>query len=583
MIRAAAKNLGSALLVLCFCVAAEAGVPFSERFQESGAAPAGGAVDVSPTQEFERWRARADAQGFAAVEEALRAEFSGPQNTRRLTVFYMAHDLWPEALSVIRKQTNASAELKFYEGVANAQMGRWADALEALSDERLAGFDAAVAWRGLAKAALGAEKAAADDLFAASAPPEPFERSAADFLLARAEIALSQGERLHARSALESLRGRGLDDGQRARRRLVETKLMLAEGKRDTARSLLEILAETGPSPAANRARLILIKDRLTTGEIDARVALAEAETQALAWRGGAFERELLEFTAALHDANGNIAEAFRIRRRLIESFPRSDAAAEARREMTKMLAGLFDQTGLSPMTAAEVFYENINAAPPGREGDALIRGVADELAALDLLKPAGELLRHQVFNRLQGPQRSETAAELAALYLADARPREALQTLRATRYARLPAALDDRRRLLEARALVGVGEPEAALDLVAGDESVAALRLRGDIHWTAEDWRKAGAAYAASLMASGDDAQPVAGADARTALKAVAAFVLAGDDETLRVFVKRIKDRLADEQLKTLVAMLAGGEAQLDTAAFLAAYEDYFKRANGS
>lgn len=583
MIRTALM-IGSAITTLV-CAAAQAGAPFAEEAGNKNAALAEsmGARNFSSAFDFERWRARAKEEGFSAVEQTLLADIAESEDARSLVKFYMAHGLWPEALSIIQEQENPGAEMKLLEGVANYQMGRWEDAAAAMDDNRLRRVDMAASWRGLANARLGANKAAAEDLFNAPPPPAPFEQDAVDFYLARAAIALGRAEIERARAALEMLQGRLLADSQRAERRLLEAQLMLAQGKRESARGLLESLAASGPLPAANRARLVLIRDRLATGEIDVRTALEKTDALFLTWSGGAFEREALALRIAVYDQNGDVAEAFRDRSSMIVDFPESDAAAQAQREMTDMLSTLFDQADLSPMIAAEIFYENIDAAPPGGEGDALIRNVAARLAALDLLPQAAELLRHQVFNRLRGPSRSHTAAELAAIYLADDRPQEALETMRATRLARLPEPLNHRRRLLEARALIDMGDADAAQKLIARDESAAALRLRGDIYWAAKEWRKAGAAYASSAMSPEEKGRMLDAAESQSALRAAAAFALAGDLETLSAFERKISSRLADKNLKHLLAAFAGEGLGEDPAAFIAAYEGYFEIPGGS
>jgi len=100
----------------------------------------------------------------------------------------------------------------------------------------------------------------------------------------------------------------------------------------------------------------------------------------------------------------------------------------------------------------------------------------------------------------LRGADRAEAAAALARIYIDADRPRAAVQTLRATRFARLPAALNDRRRWLEARALIESKDDETAIVLLERDESAEAASLRGDIYWRAENWSAAGGTPALAL-----------------------------------------------------------------------------------
>ena len=121
-----------------------------------------------------------------------------------------------------------------------------------------------------------------------------------------------------------------------------------------------------------------------------------------LTWRGGVFERCALTFNAEMHEAAGDIGAAYQMRRQLMDSFPDADAGAAAAQQMRGDLATLLESGALSPLDAAQIFYENIDLAPPGRDGDDLIRKIADQLVALDLVAQAAELLHHQTFERLR-------------------------------------------------------------------------------------------------------------------------------------------------------------------------------------
>jgi hypothetical protein len=94
--------------------------------------------------------------------------------------------------------------------------------------------------------------------------------------------------------------------------------------------------------------------------------------------------------------------------------------------------------------------------------------------------------------------------------------------------------ALEARRRLLRARALAGTGQPDAALGLLAGMESTAALELAADIHSEQGDWGKAVAVIERLLPEAGDDGTlDPAGAD--RVMRAAIAMTLSGQTDRLR------------------------------------------------
>ncbi|MEX0644759.1 MAG: hypothetical protein WD076_05580, partial [Parvularculaceae bacterium] len=354
----------------------------------------------------------------------------------------------------------------------------------------------------------------------------------------------------------------------------LRARLAKAAGEASAATTQLNSLVAANIEPAASRAALQLLRDDVEEGRSDAAAALEEARLLSLRWSGGEFEREALS-TIALLARDLRPAESLSALRRLVERHSRSDEAKTASRELTEMLTSLFDRTGLSAAEAAKLFYENIDYAPPGTEGDALIRKAAERLAALDLLADAAELLEHQVFNRLRGQERASVAADLAELYLEDERASDALRVIRSTRITGLSADTVARRRLIEARALDRAGSTMGALALLSGVEGRDALALKADIYWRERDWTKAGGAYSDLFQAA--DA-PVDATMRAAALRAAVAYLKAGDIEAFAAFRDTASERLAGTREGGLLSSLnENGEPSAD---FLDAYRELFEPA---
>jgi hypothetical protein len=98
---------------------------------------------------------------------------------------------------------------------------------------------------------------------------------------------------------------------------------------------------------------------------------------------------------------------------------------------------------------------------------------------------------------RIKGPEKSRVGMRLAMIRLLDKKPELALEALRASSEPGLPEELVAERRLLEARALSGLGRHGEALALIRGDPSPAADLLRADIHWGEREWARAARALA--------------------------------------------------------------------------------------
>lgn len=107
----------------------------------------------------------------------------------------------------------------------------------------------------------------------------------------------------------------------------------------------------------------------------------------------------------------------------------------------------------------------------------------------MDLLDQAVELLKYQAENRLDGVAKAQVSTNLAAVYLMNRQPEEALKALWSSRTTLLPTAMNLERRALEARALMELGRYDHALEVLGKDASPAARDVRADILWKQQQW----------------------------------------------------------------------------------------------
>jgi hypothetical protein len=121
----------------------------------------------------------------------------------------------------------------------------------------------------------------------------------------------------------------------------------------------------------------------------------------------------------------------------------------------------------MQPIQAVGLFYDFQDLTPIGADGDQMVRNLVRRLVDVDLLDEAAKLLKYQVDNRLNGVPKAQVATDLAWIYLMDRKPESALDTINATRTTFLPPALNAERRLATARALMGLGRYDAALEVI--------------------------------------------------------------------------------------------------------------------
>ena len=78
------------------------------------------------------------------------------------------------------------------------------------------------------------------------------------------------------------------------------------------------------------------------------------------------------------------------------------------------------DADQMEPVRALALYYDFRELTPVGKEGDEMIRLLADRLVAVDLLDRAAQLLEHQVKFRLRREKKAQIGVRLAAIHLTD-------------------------------------------------------------------------------------------------------------------------------------------------------------------
>ena len=125
------------------------------------------------------------------------------------------------------------------------------------------------------------------------------------------------------------------------------------------------------------------------------------------------------------------------------------------------------------------------------------------------------------------------------------------------TRVAGLPADVVVERQLLEARALAGLGRTSHALELVSGDDSLQASRLRADIAWDQDKWSLAGRRLEALMgdrWRSPDALQPY---EAHDILRGAIAYALADDERSVERLAGRYASLMAQSQFSQAFSLV--------------------------
>lgn len=505
----------------------------------------GAAAPASPGfADLAAWRGGDDFQ--AGLSLALRNASGGEAGELlNLARFYLGWELAAEALGAARLAAEADAELaaspelRVVNGIAMMMMGRLSRAEVLLSGAALNEDTAVQPWRGLT-AARRSDWAEARRRFDAAEGSsfffDPVWRARVQAAYARA--AAETGDIATALRALDQI-DPALDDPQaRAEAEFATARVAALSGRNDEAISRFGALADGPWVPIQAAALLNQVRLELAEGRVPPTQAAETLASIALRWRGDDTELEAARLLGELYAASGRYGEALEVMSHARLRQPGSPAARRLANDMDALFRRLFlddEAARMSPLEALALYNEYASLTPQGADGDRMVRRVADRLVAVDLLDPAAQLLQHQVDNRSMPAQaRARIASDLAVVYLMGRRHEEALRTLRATRVTGLSAELVAERRLLEARAMAGVGRAEHALELVGDDDSQPARRLRADIAWEQRDWAGAARGLEAVLGARWREDCPLNETDARDVMRAAIAYALAGDSSSL-------------------------------------------------
>ena len=234
-------------------------------------------------------------------------------------------------------------------------------------------------------------------------------------------------------------------------------------------------------------------------------------------------QRKFREGLTALRDAVTNFREVF------------DSDHLKVRMDLVFRQLFLEEQAdNMEPVRALAMYYDFRELTPVGKDGDEMIRKLADRLVGVDLLGRAAQLLEHQVKFRLKRQEKAKVGVKLAAIHLMDKQPKKVLEVLKYSRWRPLSRDTIRERKFLEARANAEIGRYQAALNSLVGEKSLEAKLIRSDIYWRSKDWAKASAAMEKILGKRWKDDTPLMDEERSHVMRLAVAFVLAGNGSAI-------------------------------------------------
>ncbi len=527
-----------------------------------------GSQTVPAFMEFDEWQLGSFSE-FTQLEQGLHSEVArvselGDRNVSqlariKLARFYIAHGMGYEALGILdlvtRQDEEAETDPAFLalRGVANFITRRFGDALNDLNNSSLNEDADAALWRGAIQAELEHFIEARRE-FSQGMPVLPrYPEQWQDYfhlMAAKAALAVNDIERIE--WYLRKLAGENTSSSIQAEAEFIQGEMLEALGRKNEAVVLYAHVMKTAPEPIVAKASFASTSALYQSGKIDVGQAIEDLESLRFQWRGGILELAILQRLGELYVDQGDYRHGLNIMRETVISYPDSPAARKISTSMGDVFKKLFlEETfdDMTPVRALAVYYEFRELTPIGRDGDDMIRKLANRLIGVDLLEQATELLRHQVQNRLRGVARAQVATRLAMVYLMDRKPENALQIIRNTRLAGIPESLVYSRRLLEARSLAELGRYAHALELVEQYHTEETEQIRADIYWTSQDWPKAAVKIEELLGDRWQTEEPLHAEERQNIMRAAVSYSLAEDQVGLTRLRAKFGEKMAESE----------------------------------
>lgn len=428
------------------------------------------------------------------------------ESRKKLAQLYFSYELFREANAIIdtiftqNKTWQKDAELQAMRAIGYIQVGDYENAQDALANPAFDNVDEMSRWRGALAAETKNWPVAWEYFATAGFPPESIPEHSRFYLVQKAiESAIQAGKLQPAREWMEQLAAHFGTVEQRQYLAFLKGLLYKNENKLREAQEIFENLAEISNTWVRPRAKFEMLSLKLENGDGDVDNLIKEMERLRYAWKDGKLEHDILKTLGHLQITHKKYRDGLVTLRRAVMRYPYAEETGQITQTMTDSFTRLFlegEADQLSPLTALSIYDEFRELTPPGREGDEMIRRLADRMVEVDLLDRAADLLSYQLNYRLENEDKPRVGTQLALIYLLDKQPEKALKALNDSDVGEMSLTLRNERRLMQSRAYYEMEKYQRALELIASLTTPESDMLRADIFWRMGNWSAAAWAY---------------------------------------------------------------------------------------
>lgn len=425
-----------------------------------------------------------------------------PKTEMLLTYYYLSKGLGSDALQLLQEQEEKkspvvlSEEFHIAKGIANFLLKRYDAALEEFSYGDLVSSNEANFWRALISTA---QKPKAEDNIILSSYnylikeyPNEIRRRIA---LAGIESAVSAQDDLNLQNYIDIIRSSTNVTNKNALISYYTAKKLDILGYPLNAIGEYRNTANTTSEKYSAYARYNILEIEKRTGSTKNKEAIAEYEKLRYAWQEKKFKEKVLDALATTYAEGRDYGRALSTLQTL-----KSIVAPEQEDLVTQRMVKIFENIYINNQDSSSASLKSLALyndyswlAPLSKYYNNIIPKLADRLVAADLLDQAYEILAEQYTKSNLTPQeKAVVGTRMALINLFNESPGEALNILDQTEHEDLTPTIVAHRRLIRAKALSALGEPEAALELLRDDYSKNGLMMKSEIYWDNGQWAEA-------------------------------------------------------------------------------------------
>ncbi|MCQ2915069.1 MAG: hypothetical protein MJ247_07755 [Alphaproteobacteria bacterium] len=477
--------------------------------------------------------------------------------------YYFANSMYPEAMGVIRLICADDPEWKNYtaikalRGAVNFMMQRYKEALVDFEDHALDHSKEGLFWRAATRVAL-------------TRIPEVFLADLND----NAEIITQYPQLIKSRLALA-----GVHSAIPAKSGLAIRKFMDAADSKTLPRALkneydfyhalweeeegqfsqalyeMRKLSESEDYFYHAMAGLETIRMATDYEDMPYEERVRDLERLSYAWRGDGFEYSLLTLLVKIYVEKEDFSQVLHTLKDMQSRFGHLDKGKQIPDLMKSLFEDLFlteKGKNMTPLKAVALYNEFPDLLPDGEKGSIIINQLSDKLVAMDLLDKAADLLKMKIELLKKEENHGVLSTRLALVQLLSHKSEDALKTLDAElgENEKLSDKLIYQRKHIKAKALADLKRVDEAIEVLDGDDTLAAKNLRAEIYWQAQIWDKAADALR-ELINKPESRKQLTDEEAQKILNWSAALRLAGRPKV----VMRVRDNFMSLMEKTKLA----------------------------